>query len=114
MLVEKKAINIKNAYGQLGQETNTAHVIPNNSSAQQETHVHRPLCEHVLNSLTNFLNNPENDNTDDLYDIVIAEVERPLFTKVMQFVHGNQTKAAKLLGINRGTLRKKLKHYDLS
>ena len=34
------------------------------------TVVHQPLCEHVLHSLTNFLNNPENSGTDDLYDIV--------------------------------------------
>ncbi len=74
----------------------------------------RPLCEHVLTSLTFFLSNPENIGTTDLYDIVLSEVERPLFTKVMQHVHGNQTKAAKLLGINRGTLRKKLKIYGLT
>ena len=44
-------------------------------------------------------------------EIVLSEVERPLFTKVMQHVRGNQTKAARLMGINRGTLRKKLKKY---
>ena len=78
------------------------------------TVVHQPLSEHVLHSLTNFLNNPEKSGTDDLYDIVLTEVERPLFTKVMQHVKGNQTKAARLMGINRGTLRKKLKKYGLS
>ena len=31
----------------------------------------------------------------------------------MNFVKGNQTKAAEMLGLNRGTLRKKLKQYDL-
>ncbi len=73
----------------------------------------RPLTENVAISITKFLNNPENADTDNLYEIVLSEVERPLFTKVMQHVRGNQTKAAKLMGINRGTLRKKLKMYGL-
>ncbi|MBQ3775526.1 MAG: DNA-binding transcriptional regulator Fis [Ruminobacter sp.] len=74
----------------------------------------KPLYESVLTSVNNFLNNPENADTTDLYEIVLSEVERPLLDRVMQFVHGNQTKAAKMMGINRGTLRKKLKKYSLS
>ncbi len=45
--------------------------------------------------------------------MVLCEVEAPLLETVMNHVKGNQTKASELLGLNRGTLRKKLKQYDL-
>lgn len=49
-----------------------------------------------------------------LYNFVMREVEMPLFRMVMDFTRGNQSRAADILGINRGTLRKKLKVYGLS
>lgn len=51
--------------------------------------------------------------TTNLYDLVLSEVEAPLFASVMEYVKGNQSKASELLGLNRGTLRKKLKQYNL-
>jgi Fis family transcriptional regulator len=49
----------------------------------------------------------------DLYDLVIQEVERPLLEIVMKYVKSNQCRAAEMLGINRNTLRKKLKLHGL-
>lgn len=49
----------------------------------------------------------------DLYHMVISEVERPLLAAVMQHARSNQSLAAEILGINRGTLRKKLQQYGL-
>ena len=49
----------------------------------------------------------------DLYQLVIGEVEKPLFRAVLRYTNGNQSEAAEILGINRGTLRKKLKDYKL-
>jgi len=43
----------------------------------------------------------------------MQQVEAPLFECVMEHTQDNQSKAAALLGLNRGTLRKKLKQYDL-
>jgi Fis family transcriptional regulator len=43
----------------------------------------------------------------------MGEVERPLFKTVLEYVGGNQSRAAEILGINRGTLRKKLRDYKL-
>ena len=48
-----------------------------------------------------------------VYNLVLTEVEAPLLESVMNHVKGNQTKASEMLGLNRGTLRKKLKQYDL-
>jgi Fis family transcriptional regulator, factor for inversion stimulation protein len=48
-----------------------------------------------------------------LYDLVMREVEEPLFKAVMGHVQGNQSRAATILGINRGTLRKKLKEFGI-
>jgi Fis family transcriptional regulator len=49
-----------------------------------------------------------------LYDLVLREVEEPLFRAVLDYAEGNQSRAADILGINRGTLRKKLRTYGLS
>ncbi len=49
---------------------------------------------------------------NDFYDLLMSQVEPPLLETVMEFAKGNQTKAAELLGISRGTLRKKLKQYS--
>ncbi len=50
----------------------------------------------------------------DMHRLVIEEVERPLMELVLAHVGGNQTQAAEILGINRATLRKKLRHYQIS
>ena len=49
----------------------------------------------------------------DLYKLVLTEVERPLLRNALEYAGGNQSEAAEILGINRGTLRKKLLAYKL-
>jgi Fis family transcriptional regulator len=48
-----------------------------------------------------------------IYDMVISSVERPLLELVLSRVEGNQTRAAQFLGMNRNTLRKKIKEYGI-
>lgn len=67
----------------------------------------------VIKSLHDYFANLEGASVSDLYNLVLSEVEAPLLESVMNFVKGNQTKASEMLGLNRGTLRKKLKQYDL-
>ena len=50
----------------------------------------------------------------DLYDKVIARVERPLLDLVLANTGGNQVKAAEILGLNRNTLRKKLAELGMT
>ena len=49
----------------------------------------------------------------NVYDMVLAEVEIPLLVRVLKYTRGNQSKAAIVLGLSRGTLRKKLKIYGI-
>lgn len=48
-----------------------------------------------------------------LYELIVSGVEKPLVEIVLQETGGNRTQAANILGINRNTLRKKIKEYDL-
>ena len=50
----------------------------------------------------------------DIYDKVIAEVERPLIQMTLSATRGNQIKAAAMLGLNRNTLRKKIRDLDIA
>jgi Fis family transcriptional regulator len=72
------------------------------------------LSTHVRNSLERYFHDLNGEKTTDVYDMVISEVERPLLEAVMRHVKSNQCRAAELLGINRNTLRKKLKQYKLN
>lgn len=67
----------------------------------------------VRRSLTDFFRNLDGESVNDLYTLVLAEMEIPLLEKVLEHTRGNQTRAAEMLGLNRGTLRKKLKQYGL-
>ena len=73
----------------------------------------RPLRECVADAMARYFAQLDGHPTGELYRLVLAEVEEPLFRAVMEYTSGNQSKASELLGINRGTLRKKLKIYGL-
>jgi len=64
-------------------------------------------------SLSQFLDDLDGENPGNIYDLVLQQVEAPLLELILKHVDGNQSKAADYLGINRGTLRKKLKAYQL-
>ena len=84
---------------------------PHLTLARSETHDTLRNC--VRRSITDYFNQLDGEAVSDLYQMVLAEMEIPLLGKVLEYTRGNQTKAAELLGLNRGTLRKKLKQYGL-
>ncbi|NQY37758.1 MULTISPECIES: DNA-binding transcriptional regulator Fis [Colwelliaceae] len=73
-----------------------------------------PLRTQAKIAIKNYLSQLNGNDVDDMYDLVLSEIEAPMLEEVMQYTRGNQTRAANLLGINRGTLRKKLKKYGMN
>jgi len=71
------------------------------------------LRDNVEKALRNYFSHLDGQPATDVYQMVLSEVEAPLLECVMEYTRSNQTKAATLLGLNRGTLRKKLKQYGL-
>lgn len=72
-----------------------------------------PLNECVRTALASYLTRMGDHQITDLYRFVLDEVERPLLETVLHHCAGNQTFAARTLGMSRGTLRKKISQYGL-
>jgi Fis family transcriptional regulator len=76
--------------------------------AVPESHRTEPLRECVRNALRFYLTSMGDHEITGLYRLVMNEVERPMIESVLEHTQGNQSAAASILGISRGTLRKKL------
>ncbi len=80
---------------------------------KNENNGSKSLHKHTEDALEVYFESLNGDSPGDLYDLVMGEVERPLFKAVLDYTQGNQSQAAGILGLNRGTLRKKLRYYSL-
>lgn len=78
-----------------------------------DTSRNQSLRDSVEIAMENYFRNLEGQGVTDVYELVMAEVEAPMLEVIMKHTRHNQTKAAQVLGLNRGTLRKKLKQYGL-
>jgi Fis family transcriptional regulator len=67
----------------------------------------------VDKALSRYFQHIEDEPVTDLHQMVMSEVEAPLLEAVMRYTGNNQSKASIMLGLNRGTLRTKLKQYEL-
>jgi len=72
-----------------------------------------PLSECIEHSMKNYFEDLNGEQPQNLHTFFMSEVEKPFLRVVMQHAKGNQTRASEILGINRNTLRKKLKAYGL-
>ena len=72
-----------------------------------------PLRDSASEAIRHFLETLDGEACSELYDIVLHQVEEPLFKAVLDYTQHNQSHAAALLGLNRGTLRKKLRQHGL-
>jgi len=73
-----------------------------------------PLSAHVKETVEHYFDQLNGHDTSGLYAMVISEVEKPLLEATLDYCGQNQTKASKILGLSRSTLRKKLDLYGLS
>jgi len=71
------------------------------------------LAGTVHNAVEEYLELVGDQPVTNLYDLVLTEMEAPLLECVLRVTGYNQSQTAKILGMNRGTLRKKLVRYRL-
>lgn len=84
------------------------HMTSSNHNSPQYT-----LRDHVEHAVRSYFANLEGEQACEVYNMVLAEIELPLLEVVLEYTRGNQTRASEILGLNRGTLRKKLKEHGL-
>ncbi len=87
--------------------------IPPSAAPSADTRTSMPLRASVKAALETYLADVDAELVTDLYALMLSEVEAPMLEAVLVKARYNQSKAAKMLGLNRGTLRTKLKQYDL-
>ena len=85
------------------------------SGAKEENsfEVEEPLSYYVDASLRRYFKELNGCQPNELYRLILAEVEKPLLKRVLAHCDGNNSRAADMLGINRATLRKKIQQYQI-
>ena len=91
---------------------------PNSNDSTFKSDSTKTLAEPVLshsveNAVDGYFDTMDDQPVTDLYELVLCQVEMPLLVCVLRQTGNNQSHAAQVLGLNRGTLRKKLKKYGL-
>ena len=73
----------------------------------------KSISKAVRRAVEAYIADMEGQEIIDLYELVLKEVEAPMLSSVMKHTGNNQSKTASILGLSRGTLRKKLLKYRL-
>jgi Fis family transcriptional regulator len=81
------------------------------SRSPQQTH--QSLRNSVETALQHYFSQLGGLDPANVYSMVLEQMEVPLLKAVLKYTRGNQCKAATVLGISRGTLRKKIHQYNL-
>ncbi|MGA9572566.1 MAG: helix-turn-helix domain-containing protein [Lysobacterales bacterium] len=72
-----------------------------------------PLRQHVQITVSRYLKDMGKTAPDNLYQMLLAEIEPPLIEETLKCTGGNQSRAADMLGITRNTLRTKMQRYSI-
>ena len=83
------------------------------NSADHSPASRKTLRSSIEEALDSYFEELDGHPANDLYELFLSEVEAPLLEAVLRQTGNNQSKTASMLGLNRGTLRKKLKKYGL-
>ncbi len=87
---------------------------PHDTASSQAGQAQSPcLNTFVGRVVKQFLEDMGNTPPDNLFQVILSEVERPMIQAVLEHTGGNQSQAAELLGITRATLRSRIKRYQL-
>ena len=73
-----------------------------------------PLRQHVQKTISRYLQDMGNTTPENLYQMLLAEIEPPLIEEILKRTGGNQSRAAGMLGITRNTLRTKMQRYSIN
>ena len=73
----------------------------------------KPLCHSVSDCLDDYFKALNGHAPKNLYEMILEQVEPPLLRATLTYCDGNQSKAADMLGLNRATLRKKIKLHKI-
>lgn len=71
------------------------------------------LSHAVKHAIRRYLYELDGTQPRNMYELVLRQIEQPLLEAMLEHSKGNQSQAAEMLGLNRGTLRKKLRTYNL-
>ena len=89
------------------------HLVDEQQDNDQTEQQMSQLYNAVKHSVRRYLYELESTEPSEMYAMVLKQVEQPLLEAVLEHTRGNQSRAAEYLGLNRGTLRKKLRTYNL-
>jgi Fis family transcriptional regulator len=72
-----------------------------------------PLRKHVQITVSRYLQDMGSTVPENLYQMLLAEIEPPLIEETLKCTGGNQSRAADILGMTRNTLRTKMQRYSI-
>ncbi len=71
------------------------------------------LGVHVREVMQKYFSDMDGHQPTEVYELILSQIEIPLFETVLDYTDGNVSRAAEILGLNRGTFRNRLRKYDM-
>ena len=71
------------------------------------------LCISVRDTMEKYFRDLDGHQPTEVYELILSQIEVPLFESVLDYTGGNVSRAAEILGLNRATFRNRLKKYDI-